>query len=55
VTLDKVAPYQKENLPGLNWSSVMQRLQNPMMVIAIPELDECGAQLFDIAKSPNPE
>jgi len=26
-----------------------------MMVIAIPELDECGAQLFDIPKSPNPE
>jgi hypothetical protein len=33
----------------------MQPLQNPMMVIAIPELEECGAQRFDIPKSPKPE
>jgi len=39
----------------LNRGAVVQAFENPMMVIAISELDQRGAELVEIAEAADPE
>jgi len=41
--------------PCLNWGSIVESPENPLMVIAMSEVDRCGAQLLQVAEAANPE